>query len=112
MTDQRQVAERAAVRTPEHLSLRRRIGRSYESSRRRFFATLLMGAALLLMLLFFLELAFPVAGMWIGAAVFGISGGPLLLGSLALHRSWRRVLIALPGLVLLGVIYAYLAMSY
>ncbi len=71
-----------------------------------------MGAALLLMLLFFLELAFPVAGMWIGAAVFGISGGPLLLGSLALHRSWRRVLIALPGLVLLGVIYAYLAMSY
>lgn len=80
---------------------------------REFFSTLGLALGVLLMALFYLEIAFGslVSSQWIGAFAFGVIGGPLLLLSVCLHRTWARVLIALPGLATLGWFWAYIAVS-
>ena len=93
--------------------LARRIRLYYESGRRRFFATLGLTVGLLLLVFFYLELALgsALSSQWIGAFTFGAIGGPLLLLSLVLYRTWNRALIALPGLATLGWFWTYIAVS-
>ena len=90
MTDQRQVAERAA-------SLARLCDRFRWVTREQLASSILAGVWVA-MILFWLVQALGEWAAWVGGIGFMYLGAPLVLVSLWLERSWPLVAAALPVL--------------